>query len=181
MGGDGKRRLDYDLVISEYNELKNKLISDSLSLDYQYDQFTSPLRDSTEGIVYASKPLIYNGTLIDKFWLKFENGKIVTADAVKEGNILVKDDKIAAVLDAGVEVEAEKVIDATGKMVFPGAIDTHAHLNDPGFEWREDYEHGTAAAALGGIGSGTEAGINKAYDYFVENYPTYQVYMTETI
>lgn len=26
----------------------------------------------------------------------------------------------------------------------------HAHLNDPGYEWREDYEHGTAAAALGG-------------------------------
>jgi allantoinase len=84
------------------------------------------------------------------FDVLIKNGKIVTADAVKEGNILVKDGKIAAVLDAGVEVEAEKVIDATGKMVFPGAIDTHAHLNDPGFEWREDYEHGTAAAALGG-------------------------------
>ena len=37
-----------------------------------------------------------------------------------------------------------------GKYVFPGAIDTHAHLNDPGYEWREDYEHGTAAAADGG-------------------------------
>ena len=33
---------------------------------------------------------------------------------------------------------------------FPGAIDTHAHLNDPGYEWREDYEHGTAAAVVGG-------------------------------
>ena len=43
-----------------------------------------------------------------------------------------------------------KVIDAKGNYVFPGAIDTHAHLNDPGYEWREDYEHGTAAAALGG-------------------------------
>ena len=43
--------------------------------------FTSPLRDSTEGIVYASKPLIYNGTLIDKFWLKFENGKVMDYDS----------------------------------------------------------------------------------------------------
>ena len=79
-----------------------------------------------------------------------KNGRIVTADAVTEGNIAVKEGRIAAVLTAGEEPEAAKVIDAAGKYVFPGAIDTHAHLNDPGFEWREDYEHGTAAAALGG-------------------------------
>lgn len=79
-----------------------------------------------------------------------KNGKIVTADAVTEGNIAVRDGKIAAILACGEEPEAAKVIDAAGKFVFPGAIDTHAHLNDPGYEWREDYEHGTAAAALGG-------------------------------
>ena len=79
-----------------------------------------------------------------------KNGKIVTADAVTEGNVAIKDGKIAAVLAAGVEQEAKEVIDAAAKYIFPGAIDTHAHLNDPGFEWREDYEHGTAAAALGG-------------------------------
>ena len=82
--------------------------------------------------------------------LLIKNGKVVTADAVTEGNVAVKDGKIAAVLEAGIEPEAGKVIDAQGKYVFPGAIDTHAHLNDPGYEWREDYEHGTAAAALGG-------------------------------
>lgn len=82
--------------------------------------------------------------------LLVKNGKIVTADSVKEGDIAVKDGKIAAILSPGVEVEAEKVIDAGGKYVFPGAIDTHAHLNDPGYEWREDYAHGTAAAAVGG-------------------------------
>ena len=82
--------------------------------------------------------------------LLIKNGKIVTADAITEGGVAVKDGKIAAVLEAGVEPEAAKVIDAGGKYIFPGAIDTHAHLNDPGYEWREDYEHGTAAAALGG-------------------------------
>lgn len=79
-----------------------------------------------------------------------KNGKIVTADAVTDGNIAVKDGKIAAILAAGVEPEAAKVIDAAGRYVFPGAIDTHAHLNDPGYTWREDYAHGTAAAAVGG-------------------------------
>lgn len=82
--------------------------------------------------------------------LLIKNGKIVTADSVTEGNIAVKEGKIAAILAKGEEVEAAKVMDAEGKFVFPGAIDTHAHLNDPGYEWREDYEHGTAAAAVGG-------------------------------
>lgn len=79
-----------------------------------------------------------------------KNGKVVTAEAVTASNIAIKDGKIAAVLAAGEEPEAKKVIDAKGNYVFPGAIDTHAHLNDPGYEWREDYEHGTAAAAVGG-------------------------------
>lgn len=82
--------------------------------------------------------------------LLVKNGKIVTADCVFSGNIAVKEGKIAAVLLAGEEPEAKKVIDARENYVFPGAIDTHAHLNDPGYEWREDYEHGTAAAAVGG-------------------------------
>lgn len=84
------------------------------------------------------------------FDVLIKNGNIVTAEAVTKGNIGIKDGKIAAILEAEVVPRADKVIDAEGKYVFPGAIDTHAHLNDPGFEWREDYEHGTAAAALGG-------------------------------
>ena len=80
--------------------------------------------------------------------LLIKNGKIVTAEEVAEGNVAVRDGKIAAILSKGEEPEAKQVIDACGKYVFPGAIDTHAHLNDPGYEWREDYEHGTAAAAV---------------------------------
>ena len=46
--------------------------------------------------------------------------------------------------------EGHKEIDAHGNYAFPGVIDTHAHLNEPGWVWREDYAHGTAAAAVGG-------------------------------
>ena len=84
------------------------------------------------------------------FDLVVKNGKVVTSDRVFSGNIGIKDGKIAAVTDAGLELDAAKTIDAQGKYVFPGGIDTHAHLNDPGYNWREDYEHGTAAAAVGG-------------------------------
>ena len=82
--------------------------------------------------------------------LLIKGGLIVTPEEIEAGNVAVKDGKIAAVLAPEIEPEAEKVIDAKGNYVFPGAIDTHAHLNDPGFEWREDYEHGTAAAIAGG-------------------------------
>lgn len=41
-----------------------------------------------------------------------KNGRIVTADRVSEGNIAIRDGKIAAVLNAGEEPEAAKVIDA---------------------------------------------------------------------
>ena len=82
--------------------------------------------------------------------LLIKNGRIVTPELIQEGSVAVKGGKIAAVLAPDAEVEAKKTIDAEGKYVFPGAIDTHAHLNDPGFEWREDYAHGTAAAIVGG-------------------------------
>lgn len=43
--------------------------------------FTLPKKDGVSGIVYSSKPLAYNGNLIDEFWLKFEDGKVVDFDA----------------------------------------------------------------------------------------------------
>ncbi len=46
--------------------------------------------------------------------------------------------------------DAEK-IDVTGKTVTPGLIDIHVHLREPGFEYKEDIESGTRAAAAGGF------------------------------
>lgn len=52
--------------------------------------------------------------------LLVKNGKIVTAEAVYEGNVAVKDGKIAAILLAGEEPEASRTVDAKGGYVFPG-------------------------------------------------------------
>ena len=43
------------------------------------------------------------------------------------------------------------VFDARGMLVLPGAIDPHVHFNDPGYTEREDFLHGTSAAASGGV------------------------------
>ncbi|MGC7873469.1 allantoinase AllB [Desulfosporosinus sp. SYSU MS00001] len=85
------------------------------------------------------------------FDLVIKNGKVVKTDGIIEANIGVKDGKIAAIVESGNHLEGKEVIDAQGNYIFPGAIDSHAHLNDPGYLWREDYAHGTAAAGVGGI------------------------------
>ncbi len=45
--------------------------------------FASPDKDRADGIVYSALPLNYQGTLIDRFWLKFEKGRIVDFGAEK--------------------------------------------------------------------------------------------------
>ncbi len=52
--------------------------------------FCMPEKTVTEGIVYSSKPLNYNGKLIEDFWLRFENGKVVDYDAEKGKDTLTQ-------------------------------------------------------------------------------------------
>lgn len=82
--------------------------------------------------------------------LKIVNGTVVHADGTARQDILVRDGRVAALGDAS-DCEARESIDAEGMLLFPGMLDCHAHLNDPGFTWREDFPHGSAAAALGGV------------------------------
>lgn len=83
------------------------------------------------------------------FDLAIVNGTLVTPSRIYSGNIYVKDGKIAAI-SSDPSLEAKEVVSAQGRLVFPGLIDCHVHLNDPGYLWREDFPHGTAAAAVGG-------------------------------
>ena len=50
--------------------------------------FISPKRGEAEGIVYSTKPLSYQGQLIDKFWLRFEGGKAVECGAEQGAELL---------------------------------------------------------------------------------------------
>ncbi len=52
--------------------------------------FTSPKKGMAEGIVYSSKPLSYQGQVIDKFYLRFEGGKAVEAYAEQNNDLLQK-------------------------------------------------------------------------------------------
>lgn len=70
---------------------------------------------------------------------------------LKDVNILVEDEKIKNITKANLDSVADKIIDARDLWVFPGGIDSHSHLNDPGLTESEDYYTGTCSAAAGGI------------------------------
>ncbi len=52
--------------------------------------FISPMKGQAEGIVYSTKPLSYQGQLIDNFWIRFENGKAVDSGAEQNADLLHK-------------------------------------------------------------------------------------------
>ena len=68
----------------------------------------------------------------------------------KKGDVLIENGKIAAIGDA-VAADGAEVIDVSGLHVFPGLIDMHVHLREPGFEYKEDIASGSAAAVRGGF------------------------------
>ena len=79
------------------------------------------------------------------------NGRIITAVDDYKADILIEDETIS-VIGAKLEMEADRVIDASGKLVIPGGIDPHTHMELPfgGTQASDDFRTGTMAAAHGG-------------------------------
>src|SRR5436309_5547607 len=80
-----------------------------------------------------------------------KSGTVVTASDQYRGDVLVEDEKIS-LIGTTIDVQADKVVDASGKYVLPGGIDVHTHLDMPfgGTRSADDFEAGTMAAAFGG-------------------------------
>lgn len=89
------------------------------------------------------------------FDLSVNGGMVVTSSGVGEVCIGVSDGVIAAVATS--PLQARQPVDASGKLVLPGLIDPHVHLNaaaggvESVLAWSDDYETGTEAAAAGGV------------------------------
>ena len=78
-------------------------------------------------------------------------GTVVTAGDTVQADVLV-DGETVATIGRGLDVAADRVIDASDRYVMPGGIDAHTHLDMPfgGTFSADDFESGTAAAAWGG-------------------------------
>ncbi len=78
-------------------------------------------------------------------------GRVVTAVDDYRADVLIEGETVSTI-GAKLEMEADRVIDAAGKLVIPGGIDPHTHMQLPfgGTEASDDFRTGTIAAAHGG-------------------------------
>ena len=87
------------------------------------------LRGKAEGIVYATKPLSYNGQLIENFWVRFENGKAVEVHAEKNQALLeqmISMDEGAAYLGECALVPVNSPISESGILFYETLFDENA-------------------------------------------------------
>jgi len=91
--------------------------------------FTLPHKDKTDGIVTATKPLSYNGVLIENFNLTFSKGRVVKASATKGEEVLLKllqTDNGASLLGEVALVPHKSPISQTGLLFYNILIDENA-------------------------------------------------------
>jgi dihydropyrimidinase len=83
--------------------------------------------------------------------LLIKNGRVITADADYVADIFIEGETVKTIGDK-LSVQADKVIDASGMLLFPGGIDPHVHLDMPfmGTFSSDTHETGTRAALFGG-------------------------------
>jgi dihydropyrimidinase len=83
--------------------------------------------------------------------LLIKNGRIITASDDYVADIFTEGETVRAI-GRNLKLDADKEIDAAGKLVFPGGIDPHVHLDMPfmGTFSSDNYETGTRAALFGG-------------------------------
>jgi dihydropyrimidinase len=79
------------------------------------------------------------------------NGRVITAVDDYKADVLI-DGETVSVIGAKLEMEADRVLDASGRLVIPGGIDPHTHMELPfgGTQASDDFFTGTRAAAHGG-------------------------------
>ena len=112
--------------------------------------FISPMKGKAEGIVYSTKPLCYQGQLIENFSMRFENGKVVEARAEKGEellNTIINMDEGAAYLGECALVPQASPIAESGLLFYNTLFDENAacHLAiGMGFaDTIKDFEHKT--------------------------------------
>src|ERR687885_3058254 len=83
-----------------------------------------------------------------------KGGRVITAADDYVADVFIEDERISLIGES-LDVTADKVIDASGKYVLPGAIDPHTHIELPfgGTVTCDDFTSGTVSAAFGGTTS----------------------------
>ena len=90
---------------------------------------TTPLRYKTNGVVHSSRPLLVGGKMVDRFWIRFENGRAVDCHA-EEGEEMLRSiiatDEGSAYLGEVALVEYHSPISQSGRVFYTTLIDENA-------------------------------------------------------
>lgn len=82
---------------------------------------------------------------------RVRGGQVYVGGNVIEADLLIDEGRILAIVSRDAAGDAKHDLDASGRLVLPGIIDTHAHTREPGYEHKEDFFTASQAAAVGGI------------------------------
>jgi dihydroorotase len=83
--------------------------------------------------------------------LLVRGGRVVGSNGVRVCDVRIEDGRFTDVGSGLVPRATESVLDATGKLVFPGLIDPQVHFREPGNTHKEDLASGSRAAIAGGV------------------------------
>ncbi len=106
-----------------------------------------------------------------------QNGTVITATETMNADVLIDGTKVVAIIESGsgLGITADKVIDATGKLVMPGGIDVHTHMELPfgGTNAADTFETGSRAAAWGGTTTIVDFAVQSKGVSAMEGYETW--------
>jgi len=80
-----------------------------------------------------------------------QSARVVLPDGVRPATIRIRDEQIASIGEYGDRIAGVDHMDVADRVVLPGLVDTHVHVNEPGRTDWEGFEHATKAAAAGGV------------------------------
>lgn len=83
--------------------------------------------------------------------LVLTGGRVVSANGIAAAQVAITDGRIVVVAPPGEAIPARDRRDVSGRLLFPGLVDAHVHLREPGLTHKEDFGSGTRAAAAGGV------------------------------
>ncbi len=101
--------------------------------------------------------------------LLIRNGKVYRRGVFEELSVFIENGQISKI-SKRIDIQADGVIDAQGKLVIPGVIDAHVHFRDPGLTWKEDFYTGSCAAASGGVTTVLDMPNTKPKTNTIESY-----------
>ena len=95
------------------------------------------------------------------FDIAIKSSRIITSEGEVDGYVIIKEGKIEDVINT-LGIHDERVVDVADKIIMPGIIDPHVHINEPGRTDWEGFNTATKAALAGGITTLVDMPLNSS-------------------